>query len=305
MDSIKVSKPLKTRVCLVGGWYDFMLDATFKTYNDLLNAGGQPPDLILGPWGHNGYMQSLPGLGDFDFGEQGKGNAAADFMGLIKRTMEGADQYIKAYILRKDEWITLESWPPSCKIAEAMTLHLDKDHALNLNPPQEESEFHIQVNPSNPVPTIGGAVWEFPPFLEPGPADQSSLQGRQDVLRFFSEPLGQDYSILGSITAVLWIKCESPLAHFTTKLILEDKDGIQRVLQDGIVKVEGPVHEYRQIRVDMLAIGIRLKKSERLGLEVSWSNFPKYELSQIEGTSIQSIRSNSEQSSYVEISLLK
>ncbi|MHA2462357.1 MAG: CocE/NonD family hydrolase [Candidatus Thorarchaeota archaeon] len=85
-DSVKISKPLKTRVCLIGGWYDFMLGATFSTYDDLQSAGGQSPDLILGPWGHNGYLQSLPGLGDFDFGKEGKANAAADFMSLVKRS---------------------------------------------------------------------------------------------------------------------------------------------------------------------------------------------------------------------------
>ncbi|MHA1957663.1 MAG: CocE/NonD family hydrolase, partial [Candidatus Thorarchaeota archaeon] len=88
-DSVKISKPLRTRVCLIGGWYDFMLGATFSTFDDLQSAGGQPPDLILGPWGHNGYLQSLPGLGDFDFGKEGKANAAADFMSLVKRSIEG------------------------------------------------------------------------------------------------------------------------------------------------------------------------------------------------------------------------
>lgn len=304
-DSAKISKPLKTRVCLVGGWFDFMLGATFSTFDDLTNVGGQPPDLILGPWGHNGYLQSLPGLGDFDFGKEGKGNAALDFMGLVKRTMERAGQFIKAYILRQDEWVTLESWPPSSEIVEPLVLHLDKGQTLSLDTPKEESEFQIQVDPLNPVPTIGGAVWEFPPHLEPGPVDQSSLLGRQDVLRFFGEPLTREYTILGPISAVLWVKCESPVTHFTTKLLLEDKDGKQRILQDGILSVQEPLQDYSDVRVDMLAIGIQVEKNERLGLEVSWSNFPKYELPQIQGTSIQSLKSSSEQSSFVEISVLK
>ncbi|MHA2361432.1 MAG: CocE/NonD family hydrolase, partial [Candidatus Thorarchaeota archaeon] len=304
-DSVKISKPLRTRVCLIGGWYDFMLGATFSTFDDLQSAGGQPPDLILGPWGHNGYLQSLPGLGDFDFGKEGKANAAADFMSLVKRSIEGVNQHIRVYILRQDEWKTLNSWPPSREVVEPLRLHLDGEYTLSPDPPKNESEFEIHVDLANPVPTIGGAVWEFPPHLEPGPADQSSLQDRHDVLRFFGEPATDKYTILGPIAALLWARTDSSITHFTTKLLLEDKDGKQRILQDGIVSVKGPLKEYAQIQVDMLAIGIQIEKDERIGFEVSWSNFPKYELPQTDGSSIQSVISSVEQPSFVEISVLK
>ncbi|MHA2373536.1 MAG: CocE/NonD family hydrolase C-terminal non-catalytic domain-containing protein, partial [Candidatus Thorarchaeota archaeon] len=146
---------------------------------------------------------------------------------------------------------------------------------------------------------------EFPPHLEPGPADQSSLQDRHDVLRFFGEPATDKYTILGSIAALLWVKTKSSMTHFTTKLLLEDKDGKQRILQDGIVSVKGPLKEYAQIQVDMLAIGIQIEKAERIGFEVSWSNFPKYELPQTDEPSIQSVISSVEQPSFVEITVLK
>jgi putative CocE/NonD family hydrolase len=304
-DSAVISKPLKTRVCLVGGWFDFMLGATFSTYEDVNNAGGLPPDLILGPWGHNGYMQSLTGIGDFDFGKQGKANLSADFMSLLKRTMEGADQFIKAYILRRDEWIVLESWPPGEDSVFPVKLYLDGNSYLNLELPETESTFKIHVDPSDPVPTIGGAVWEFPPHLEPGPTDQSSLQERNDVLRYFSEPANSFYTMLGPISAELWIKTDSKETHLTTKLLLEEKGGKQRILQDGIAKVKGSIGDYSQIRIDMLATGIQVEESERIGLEVSWSNFPKYELPAENKPYTQTVKTGSKDPSFVEIHILK
>ncbi|MHA1577249.1 MAG: CocE/NonD family hydrolase [Candidatus Thorarchaeota archaeon] len=304
-DAAEISKPLKTRVCLVGGWFDFMLGATFSTFNDLQNAGGQPPDLILGPWGHNGYLHSLPGLGDFDFGKEGKAKPAVDFMEMVTRSMTGANQFIRAYILRKDEWIALDSWPPSTELVESQILHLDSGFTLNLETPKNDSEYTINVDPSNPVPTIGGTVWEFPPHLEPGPADQSSLSEREDVLRFFGEPATQPYTILGPISAKLWVTSESSETHFTTKMLLVDADGKQRVLQDGIVRVKGPLDDYAQISVDMLAIGIQIEKAERIGFEVSWSNFPKYEVPIINGSWSQRLKSTADQPSLVEISVIK
>jgi predicted acyl esterase len=168
-----------------------------------------------------------------------------------------------------------------------------------------ESTFDILVDPSNPVPTIGGAVWEFPPHLEPGPSDQSSLQERKDVLHFFSEPATSDYTMLGPVSALLWVKTESEETHFTTKLLLEDNDGKLRFLQDGILRVKGPTEGYSQILVDMLAIGIQVKNNERLGLEISWSNFPKYELPPIAVSTTQSVKSSNKEASYMEITILK
>lgn len=303
--SINISKPLKARVCLIGGWYDFLLGATFKAFEDLTNVGGHPPDLILGPWGHNGYMQSLPGVGDFEFGTDGQGNAVTDFNEMMKRAREGAGQHIRAFILRSNEWKILESWPPSCDIAEVLTLYIDCGNTLNEDPPREDLEFGIPSDPSNPVPTIGGAVWEFPPFLEPGPADQSPLQERNDVLRFFGKPATHDYTILGSLSADIWVKHDSPMTHFTSKLLLEDQEGKQRILQDGIVSVEGPLSDYKQVQVDLLAIGIQIERTERIGLEISWSNFPKYELPQLDRPTLQTVKSSPKQPSFVRISILK
>jgi len=69
--------------------------------------------------------------------------------------------------------------------------------------------------------------------------------------------------------------------------------------------MNGPLEDFTKIDVDMLAIGIKIEKKERLGLEVSWSNFPKYEQPKSTGTWIQSVKSSATNPSFLEISIIR
>ncbi|MGC9781231.1 MAG: hypothetical protein HZR80_18460 [Candidatus Heimdallarchaeota archaeon] len=76
----------------------------------------------------------------------------------------------------------------------------------------------------------------------------------------------------------LWIKTPSSEAHFTAKLTFNDINGKNRIIQDGILKVNEPINNFEKITIDLIATVIEIKKDESLALEVSWSNFPKYSL---------------------------
>ena len=92
-------KPLNTRICLVGAWYDFLLNATLKTYDDLINRGGQKPDLIIGPWSHNGYLASQAGVEEWEFGKEGTSNFFKDLSDFLDREKTNANQLIRTLIM--------------------------------------------------------------------------------------------------------------------------------------------------------------------------------------------------------------
>ncbi len=295
--------PVRTRVLLIGGWYDFMLGSALSTYQTLSWKGGSKPDLIIGPWSHNGYLQSQEGLGDFDFGDEGKSNVVADFAELLKREREKSPQLIKAFIMRGNRWVNLSSWPPHDIVEKR--LYIGVDGTLN-----EEStkggprEMGFEVDPANPVPTLGGSVWEFKETLTPGPTDQRPLRDRDDILRFYTQPFRESTSLLGPLSAHLWVGIEVPEAHFTAKLVLVKKADRENIVQDGIIAVKGPSAAYALAVIDMLATGIEVRRGERLGLEVSWTNFPKYALPPIKEPTRQSIRTSEDMPSYLSISIL-
>ncbi len=298
---LKFENPLKSRACLVGGWYDFLLGGTLTSYEDLVAVGGIKPDLIIGGWGHNGYLQSLSGVGDFDLGEGGRGQAMKDFLDLISRAESEDEQLIRVYILRSDRWLELDDWPPTNTVEEK--LYLGCGYELLKKPPEDEMEFGIPVEPSDPVPTIGGSVWEFPPHLEPGPADQSSLDHRSDIIRFISPPMKQSRTLLGPIYAKLWVSTPTDNLHFTTKLTVIT-EGKERIIQDGIACVESTKNSSKPVTIDLLATGMEIKKEESLGLHISWSNFPKFALPELDKPVVQSVFTSDSMPSYVSVSYL-
>ncbi len=296
------TKPLEARVTLVAGWYDFMLRAVISTYDHLLQRGGILPDLIIGPWGHNGYLQSQTSIGEFEIGEKGKSNVVADFRDSLERAKTKAPQLIRAFILQANRWIDLTEWPP--EICTAQLWYLSDKESLRKEPPNNiDREFVIAINPQDSVPTIGGAVWEFADPVQPGPKDQQPLADRPDILRFYTPPFQHTTVLLGPVDAHLWVKTEVPETHFTAKLVLVEEKGCHRILQDGIVCVLGPQKSYSPVQIDMLATGVEIKKGEKLGFEVSWSNFPKYALPPLTKPTTQRIGLSNKMPSHFSISI--
>jgi putative CocE/NonD family hydrolase len=284
--NIKGEKPLTARICLVGAWYDFLLNATLQTYDDLIDRGGIQPDLIIGPWSHNGYLASQAGVEDWEFGKDGTSNFIKDLSDFILREKNNASQLIKLFILRSNKWIEVDSWPPTQ--SEEKQLYLHKEGILSENKQSEElNELEIEIDINNPVPTIGGIVWESFDPVKPGPRDQRSLSDRTDLLMFYTNPLDDDLTLLGPSSVDLWVKTEAVETHFTAKLLVVETDKSERIFQDGILRVMGPIDKYKKITIDLLSTGITLKKNEKLGLEISWSNFPKYALPPIKKSTKQ------------------
>jgi len=297
-------KPLNTKICLVGAWYDFLLNSTLKTYDDLTKRGGIKPDLIIGPWSHNGYLTSQAGVEEWEFGIEGTGNFIKDLHDFLQREQNKAPQLIRVFILRSNKWIDLDSWLPS-KTKEKK-LYLQKNNILTDNYQENELvELSIEADINNPVPTLGGLVWESYYPLEPGPRDQKSLHDRTDLLLFYTQSLAEDLILLGPSSIDLWVKTKAAETHFTAKLVVVETDGTERIFQDGIQRVKGPINGYKKITIDLLSTGITLNKKEKLGLEISWSNFPKYALPSIKDSTKQYIAISKDTPSCLKLSTIK
>ncbi len=297
------NQPLDTRICLIGAWFDFLLNATLKTYEDLLQAGGKKPDLILGPWSHNGYLASQAGVESWEFGTEGKSNFLLDMKELLERERNNDPQIIKAFILRANKWVNLDSWPPNSIIEKKF--YLDVNQELSEEPSKEDfTELLIEIDLENPVPTLGGNVWESYHPIEPGPVDQSPLLERIDILQFYTGPLEKSFTILGPMSVELWIKTDVPETHFTAKLVVVDAENEHKIFQDGILQITGPTESFVKITIDLLATGIKIDRNERIGLEISWSNFPKFTLPYLNGKTTQKVLISRNKESFLKIPII-
>ncbi|MDP6065398.1 MAG: CocE/NonD family hydrolase, partial [SAR202 cluster bacterium] len=158
-------------------------------------------------------------------------------------------------------------------------------------PFEGEAPDHYDYDPERPVPSVGGQ-WMM--LEDSGPWDRRSVQRRDDVLVYDTGPLADDLEVVGPVTLTLFVSSSAPDTDFTGTLSDVHPDGKAIMLTEGIMRArfrdsfeEPELMEPRQvyeIEVDMWETGNLFKAGHSLRLEVSSSNFPRFERNQNTGT---------------------
>jgi len=191
---------------------------------------------------------------------------------------------------------------------------LHGDGTLTPAGPSAEPVDTFVYDPRNPVPTCGGGLCCWRPALPPGAFDQREVEARPDVLVYTTPPLEHDVEVTGPVEVHLWAATSAPDTDFTAKLVdVSPFDGVYpersrgtqgrpcgyaRNVQDGIIRTNyrgkgmrndarhgrstaqaepirpGEVYEYT---IDLGATSNVFKAGHRIRLEISSSNFPRFD----------------------------
>ena len=230
--------------------------------------------------------------------------------GSERKTAEGL--HLHGGVWRDEQEWPLERtrWTPYYLLAEG-ALSTEK-------PPESESSSSYDFDPRNPVPTIGGNISSGVGILLQGAWDQRCseavwncsnhlpLSARRDVLMFMTPPLKNDVEVTGPIDVKLWVSSSAPDTDFTAKLIdvhppsPDLPGGMDMNLEDGILRarfrdsLEHP--ELMQPgRVYALTINLYptsnlFAKGHRIRLDISSSNFPRFDLNPNTGEALNANR---------------
>jgi len=202
------------------------------------------------------------------------------------------------------EWRESKAWPPAEARAAIFYFHADGSLNMHAPSPPEPAATVFQFDPAHPVPTIGGGVSKR---LKDGAYDQREradmpgsrppylpLRVRSDVLVFASEILEQDAVLTGPVEVSLYAASTATDTDFTAKLIdvyppsADFPTGFDMNLTDGIVRASyRDQSETRQLLVPgkIYRIVVRpfdtanlVKKGHRIRLDISSSNFPRFDV---------------------------
>ena len=134
---------------------------------------------------------------------------------------------------------------------------------------------------------MGGPLCCDAEHMEPGPRDQRAVENRDDVLVYSIGPLSSDLEVTGPVTADLFVKSSAVDTDFTAKLVDVAPDGFAQDLTEGILRMRyrssaehatlmnpGQIYE---ITVDLWATSNVFLKGHSLRLEISSSNFPRFD----------------------------
>jgi putative CocE/NonD family hydrolase len=203
-------------------------------------------------------------------------------------------------------WIAGDDWPlPQTRF---VPYYLHGDGCLSTEPPPANaSPLSYDYDPDDPVPTIGGALTSGRPVFDGGAFDQREderfygckrpglpLAARRDVLVFETPPLTEDVAVVGPITIMLHVSSNCIDTDFTAKLIdvhpgnPDYPQGYAMNLSDGILRCRyrnsweqaqwmtpGAVYE---IEIEPYATSNIFKSGHRIRLDISSSNFPRYDV---------------------------
>jgi putative CocE/NonD family hydrolase len=163
-----------------------------------------------------------------------------------------------------------------------------------------------QFDPKNPVPTLGGNISSGNDLLQPGAWDQRGgekvwnwkdpvpVAARNDVIVFQTEPLAADVEVTGEIEVKVWASSSALDTDFTAKLIdvypvsQDYPNGFELGIGDGIIRARfretlakeklmepGKIYPFT---IKLYPTSNVFKKGHRIRVDVSSSNFPRFDV---------------------------
>ena len=287
----------------VAAWYDIFLGGSLRNYvgvkahgaNDAARKGQR---LFVEIGGHAGGGRKI---GDVDFGQSAVFDMDEVMLNWYDNLLKGtANEFasskpVRIFVMGANQWRDEDDWPLPRARATKYFLHssgkansVRGDGTLSTVTAAriEQSDKYI-YDPANPAPTIGGPLCCDAPHLKPGPRDQRAVEARDDVLIYSTPVLTQDLEVTGPISLELFASSSAVDTDFIAKLVDVWPDGFAQNLTEGIVRARyrdsqerptflNPGQTYK-FTIDMWATSNVFLKGHKLRLEISSSNFPRFD----------------------------
>ena len=210
-------------------------------------------------------------------------------------------------------WRTAASWPLPDATPTAFYLHADGSLSQR-TPAANAAPTTFTYDPRHPVPTIGGSFSSLRGLVAAGGFDQRErefkgeadkgfvgsrapylpLKAREDVLVFQTEPLAEDTEIVGPVEVTLYAASTATDTDFTAKLVdvyppnRDYPSGYELNITDGIIRARyrnspekqelmkpGEVYKFT---IEPFPTANVFKKGHRIRLDISSSNFPRFDV---------------------------
>jgi putative CocE/NonD family hydrolase len=286
----------------VAAWYDLFLGGSLKNFVGIRDHGGSEAarkgqQLVVVIGGHAGQM---PKVGDVDFGPNAKEPEDEwelqwyDYLFKGVKNQFASGRAVKLFLMGANEWRDEDDWPlPQAKSTKYFLHSAGKANSLrgqgslSTAAPGKEGSDQFSYDPANPVPTVGGPLCCESQRWPAGPRDQRSVEARDDVLVYSTPPMTEDLEVTGPVSLELFAKSSGVDTDFTAKLVDVWPTGFAQNLTEGIVRARyrdsrekpdlinpGQVYKFT---IDMWATANVFKKGHVLRLEVSSSNFPRFD----------------------------
>ncbi len=289
-------------------WYDYDTSPSIALVNHVKETAKDPDIaknqyMVIAPTTHCGFFRTSE---QTVVGERYLGDTRYDYNGLIygwfDYWLKGDDNNILEemppvlyYSMGNNEWKSSEAWPPEYSDmipyylnSEGNANSLYGDGTLKLQKPgTKDLPDSFFYDPYNPVPSYGGNVCCMGGAMDAGAFDQQGQETRNDILVYSTEVLNEGVQVSGLLECTLYISSDVKDTDFTLKILDVYPDGraynldetIQRVrYREGYEKeVFMEQGEVYKLEMTPLSTSNYFEKGHRIRIEISSSNFPRFE----------------------------
>ena len=294
---------ITTPALTIAGWFDIYLGSSLDIYTGLRDHGGSPTartgqQVVIGPWTHLAFSGVYP---DRSFG--GAANILTQdvtamhlrfYDRWLRDESSNGGKPVRIFVMGIDEWRDEDDWPlPDTTYTDYFLSSGGQantaagDGTLSTQCPPDTRADILRYDPRQPVPTCGGNVMYPSETRQAGPVDQRGVEAREDVLCYTTPPLDRPTEVTGRVRLVLHVSSSAPDTDFTGKLVDVFPDGRAIFLTEGILRVRyreslsdpqllEPDRIY-EITLDLWATSNVFRPGHRIRLEVSSSNFPRFD----------------------------
>lgn len=212
-------------VMTVGGWFDAEdLYGPLKIYRSVERRN---PDgfniLVMGPWAHGGWAR-MDGdrLGAIRFGSMTsrfyQEKIELPFFNHFlkgKGTMDLPEAYV--FETGRNIWHRMDAWPPPS--LKRKSLYARAEGMLSFDAPQDDDPAYDEYvsDPHKPVPYTESIVIGMTKQYMTD--DQRFASRRPDVVTYRTGPLDEDVTLVGPITADLWVSTSGTASDWIVKVI--------------------------------------------------------------------------------------
>jgi len=294
-----------------GGWFDIFMGGTIRNYLGMSENGKTEnarsnQHLLIGPWTHPDSIPGFPGtpIGEEYFGIRSY-SGTMDIHGVLLRFFDhylkgikngvSEEEPINIFVMGDNKWRKESEWPLERAINTNYYLSSNGnansrngDGLLTTDLQSNNSPDTFVYDPQFPVPTKGGGLCCYDSLGGAGAFDQSDLELRNDVLVYSTPVLERDVEVTGPITVKLFASTSATDTDFTAKLADVYPDDEKSInLTDSIIRARyrnsmeksellnpGKVYEYT---IDLWSTSNVFKKGHRIRLDISSSNFPRFD----------------------------
>jgi putative CocE/NonD family hydrolase len=281
-----------------GGWFDNYAESDLDAFSRLA-VQHKTVETWIGPWAHNPAVR----FPTHDFGPDAllifRRMQAEWFDRWLAppprgRHMEPYRPSLHLFVMGANVWREEHEWPlartrytPAYLNSRTHANSVLGDGTLQWGPAGTSNPDTFIYDPKNPVPTDGGTICCDAAILPPGPLSQAAIETRRDILVYTSPVLNQNIEVTGPVRVILYVSTSLNDSDFTAKLVDVEPDGRPLIVTDGIQRLRyrlsllDPVFVKRnapyQINIDAGVTSYVFSRGHRLRLEVSSSNFPKFD----------------------------